>query len=47
MTLLATAPAQQPGLPADWEPQALIAPGQPAAAGRTRERRSVAEFMRA
>jgi F420 biosynthesis protein FbiB-like protein len=34
-------------LPADWEPQALITLGQPAAPGRARERRSVAEFMRA
>ena len=34
-------------LPADWEPQALITVGMPAVSGRTRERRPIAEFMRA
>ncbi len=34
------------GLPPDWEPQALITLGQPAAPGRRRERRSIAEFVR-
>ena len=29
------------GLPADWEPQALVTLGYPAAAGRIRERRTL------
>jgi coenzyme F420-0:L-glutamate ligase/coenzyme F420-1:gamma-L-glutamate ligase len=33
-------------LPADWEPQALITLGTPAAPGRRRERRAIAEIMR-
>ena len=33
------------GLPADWEPQALITLGYPAAPGRRRERRAIAEIV--
>jgi F420 biosynthesis protein FbiB-like protein len=33
-------------LPADWEPQALVTLGYPAAPGRNRERRPIAEVMR-
>jgi F420 biosynthesis protein FbiB-like protein len=33
------------GLPDDWLPQALVTLGYPAAAGRRRERRAVAEFV--
>jgi F420 biosynthesis protein FbiB-like protein len=33
-------------LPADWQPQAVITFGRPAAAGKPRERRSIAEIAR-
>jgi coenzyme F420-0:L-glutamate ligase / coenzyme F420-1:gamma-L-glutamate ligase len=33
-------------LPPDWQPQALITLGYPAAPGRKRERRAIAEFVR-
>jgi F420 biosynthesis protein FbiB-like protein len=33
-------------LPTDWQPQALITLGYPAASGRKRERRAVSEFVR-
>lgn len=33
-------------LPADWQPQALITLGYPAAPGKKRERRPIAEFVR-
>ena len=33
-------------LPADWQPQALITLGHPAAPGRVRERRALAEIVR-
>jgi coenzyme F420-0:L-glutamate ligase/coenzyme F420-1:gamma-L-glutamate ligase len=35
------------GLPDDWEPQALVTLGHPAAPGRVRERRGIAEIVRA
>lgn len=33
-------------LPSDWHPQALITLGRPASAGRRRERRAIADFVR-
>jgi nitroreductase len=33
-------------LPADWQPQAVITLGRPAAAGKPRERRAIAEIAR-
>jgi coenzyme F420-0:L-glutamate ligase / coenzyme F420-1:gamma-L-glutamate ligase len=33
-------------LPTDWQPQALITLGYPAASGRKRERRAISEFVR-